>query len=160
MEDIVKLLMENTVTFWLIVAVAAGVLEAATVGLVSVWFSVGAIVAALFAAFDVRFDVQMVVFIAASIVSMLLTRPFLKKVLHVKKTPTNAEKVIGQRGVVISRIDNIFEKGRVLADGLEWEARTEDGSRLEKGDMVIVKELSGVKLIVEKISDTEKREGL
>ena len=31
---------------------------------------------------------------------------------------------------------------------------------VEKGDMVIVKELSGVKLIVEKISDTEKREGL
>ncbi|MBQ9881667.1 MAG: NfeD family protein [Synergistes sp.] len=160
MEDLIKLLTENAVAFWLIVAVAAGVLEAVTVGLVSVWFSVGAAAAAFSAAFGLRFDVQMAVFIAASIVSLLLTRPFLKKVLHVKKTPTNAEKVIGQRGVVTSQIDNVFEKGRVLADGLEWEARSEDGSRLEKGDIVIVKELRGVKLIVKKIYYAENGEGM
>ena len=160
MEYLVKLFAGNAVVFWLAVALAAGVLEAVTVGLVSVWFSVGAAAAAFSAAFGLRFDVQMAVFIAASIVSLLLTRPFLKKVLHVKKTPTNAEKVIGQRGVVTSQIDNVFEKGRVLADGLEWEARSEDGSRLEKGDIVIVKELRGVKLIVKKIYYAEKGEGM
>lgn len=160
MEYLVKLFAGNAVVFWLAVALAAGVLEAVTVGLVSVWFAAGAVIAALSAAFDLGFDVQIAVFIAASVVSMLLTRPFLKKVLHVKKTPTNAEKVIGQSGVVISQIDNVFEKGRVLADGLEWEARSEDGSRLEKDDLVIVKDLRGVKLIVKKISDAEKKEDI
>ena len=152
MEGLADLITANPVIFWLIVAIAAGVLEAATVGLVSIWFSLGALGAMLPAAFDVSFNYQIVVFIAASVAAMIFTQPFLKNILRVEKTATNADSVIGQKGVVVSPIDNILEKGRVLAGGLEWEARTLDGAGLEKGTVVIVKELRGVTLMVEKIS--------
>ena len=41
------LITANPVIFWLIVAVVAGIFEAATVGLVSIWFSIGALAAML-----------------------------------------------------------------------------------------------------------------
>ena len=150
MEALANLITTNPVVFWLIVAIAAGVLEAVTVGLVSIWFSIGALAAMLPAAFDAAFNYQIVTFIAASVAAMVFTRPFLEK------TPTNADLVIGQKGVVISPIDNILEKGRVLANGLEWEARTLDGTNLDKGIIVVVRELRGVKLMVEKTSDTRE----
>mgnify|MGYP000955232811 CR=1 FL=1 len=148
------LITANPVIFWLIVAVVAGIFEAATVGLVSIWFSIGALVTMLPAAFGIGFNFQIIVFIAASVVAMIFTRPFLKNILHVEKTPTNADLVIGQKGVVVSPVDNILEKGRVLAN--EWAARSADGTKLDKGAVVLVKELRGVKLIVEKVSDKEE----
>ena len=156
MEALANLITTNPVVFWLIAAIAAGVLEAVTVGLVSIWFSIGALAAMLPAAFDAAFNYQIVTFIAASVAAMVFTRPFLKNILRVEKTPTNADLVIGQKGVVISPIDNILEKGRVLANGLEWEARTLDGTNLDKGIIVVVRELRGVKLMVEKTSDTRE----
>lgn len=147
----------NPVIFWLAVAVVAGIFEAATVGLVSIWFSIGALVTMLPAALGIGFNFQIIVFIAASVVAMIFTRPFLKNILHVEKTPTNADLVIGQKGVVVSPVDNILEKGRVLANGLEWAARSADGTKLDKGAVVLVKELRGVKLIVEKVSDKEEK---
>ena len=47
MEALANLITTNPVVFWLIVAIAAGVLEAVTVGLVSIWFSIGALAAML-----------------------------------------------------------------------------------------------------------------
>lgn len=151
MEGFVALIMENPVIFWLIVAVASGVVEALTAGLVSIWFSAGALIAMLPAALGASFNFQIAVFIAASAAALFFTRPFLKRVLRVKKTPTNADQVIGMRGVVVSPVDNIRGGGRVLANGLEWEARTLSGTRLEEGEVVVVKELRGVTLFVEKI---------
>lgn len=154
MEGLADLITANPVIFWFVVACAAGAFEAATAGLVSIWFSLGALCAMLPAAFDVSFNYQIVVFIAASVAAMIFTRPFLKNILRVEETATNADSVIGRRGVVVSPIDDIAEKGRVLAGGLEWEARTLDaGGYLEKGTVVIVRELRGVTLMVEKISD-------
>lgn len=144
------------VLFWISVAIVAGILEAMTVELVAIWFLVGALFAVLPAALNMGFNVQVIVFITTSVASMLLTRPFLKKILHVQKTETNADLVIGQKAVVILPIDNIQGKGRVFVDGLEWEARTMDGTALDKGSAVIVKERRGVKLIVEKISATKE----
>lgn len=156
MDGLASLILLNPVVFWLIVAIAAGVIEASTAGLFSVWFAIGALVAMIPAWLGASFNAQIAVFIAASALALALTRPFFKRVLRVKKTPTNADMMIGADGVVSSPVDNIIGQGRVRAGGLEWEARSADGATIEKGAVVKVVELRGVTLIVEKTTKEEE----
>ena len=54
---------------WLFIVIAAGIFEAVTVDLVSIWFCVGGLIAMLLAYFNVALWIQIVAF---SIVSILL----------------------------------------------------------------------------------------
>ena len=95
MDGLAALITSNPVIFWLIVAIAAGVIEASTAGLFSVWFAIGALVTMAPAWLGASFNVQIAVFIAASAAALVFTRPFFKRVLHVGHTPTNADMLIG-----------------------------------------------------------------
>ena len=156
MEWLASLITSNPVIFWLIVAIAAGVIEASTAGLFSVWFAIGALVTMIPAWLGASFNMQIAIFIAASAAALVFTRPFFKRVLRVGHTPTNADMMIGAEAAVVADIDNIAERGRVRAGGLDWEARSADGSKIEKGAVVKVLELRGVTLIVEKEKQEEK----
>ena len=83
-------------------------------------------------------------------VCLVFTRPFVKRVLAVKKVNTNADRTIGEIGLVTETIDSTLESGRVMVDGLSWKARTSDNAVLEAGTRVQVKEIHGVTLTVEK----------
>lgn len=157
MDGVASLMNSNPVVFWLTVAVLAGVIEALTAGLFSIWFVIGALAAVIPAWFGASVDLQITAFIAASAFALALTRPFFQRLLRVKKTPTNADMVIGADAVVLSQVDNILGHGRVRAGGLEWEARSADGTKIEKGAVVKVVELSGVTLIVEKTTKQEEK---
>ena len=50
--------------------------------------------------------------------------------------------------MVTEPIDNIHGKGAVTVGGLEWTARTVDGSTVEKDALVTVEKIDGAKLIV------------
>ena len=76
---------------WIVIAVVLGIIEAATVSLVSVWFAIGALVAIIPAFFDAPLWVQILVFLAVSAISFAFTRRFFKDVIKVKKQPTNAD---------------------------------------------------------------------
>ena len=54
-------------------------------------------------------------------------------------------------GVVTERIDNVEERGRVLVDGINWAARSEDGDGIEQSERVVVKKIEGAKVIVERV---------
>lgn len=158
MENVPLLAVSNPVIFWLFVATAAGVAEAATAGLFSVWFVIGALAAAVPAWLGASFNVQTAVFIAASALALAFTRPFFRRVLRVERTPTNADRLIGAEAVVTAEIDNIVSRGRVLADGLEWAARSADGLKIEKGAAVKILEISGVTLTVKRThNDSEEK---
>lgn len=135
--------------FWLILAIVLGVVEAASVQLMAIWFAVGAVVTIIPAVMGASLPVQFIVFLAVSTILLIATRPLAKKFLNVRKTKTNADSVIGKVGVVIHRIDNTMEEGRVLVSGLDWSARSEDGEIIEEKEQVIIKRIDGVKLIVE-----------
>lgn len=137
--------------FWLILAIVLGVVEAASVQLMAIWFAVGAVVAVIPAVMGASLPVQFIVFLAVSTVLLIATRPLAKKFLNVRKTKTNADSVIGKVGVVIHRIDNTMEEGRVLVSGLDWSARSEDGEMIEEKEQVVIKRIDGVKLIVERL---------
>lgn len=146
------------IVFWIAATVAFAALEAATVGLVSIWFAVGSVAALISAALGAHFWVQLIVFIAVSGVILAFLRPIARKYLKVRAKPTNADKVLGVICPVTEAIDNIVGTGAVSVGGKEWTARSLTGVNIPVGEYVRVTSIQGVKLIVETVrKETEVR---
>ena len=142
--------------FWLGAIVVFGAVEAATVGLASIWFAMGAA-----AAFLVSFVVGSVwlqagVFVVVSLLSMALIRPLAQRYLTPKKEATNADRVIGKEGVVSKQIDNLKAEGQVFVAGSEWTARSEKDEILPAGKKVVVLRIEGVKVVVRPVAEEKE----
>lgn len=134
--------------FWAAAILVFGIAEAVTVQMVSIWFLVGAIAALIAALCGASPVIQIIVFIAVSVLALVITRPLVKKYISPKKENTNADRVIGQIGIVTEDIDNINAIGQVKVDGKIWTARSADNSNLSAGSEVVIDRIDGVKLIV------------
>ena len=64
---------------WLGAIVLFGIIEAATAGLVSIWFVMGAAAAMLAAILGIGTTVQILLFIAVSAAALVLTRPLVRR---------------------------------------------------------------------------------
>lgn len=136
--------------FWLVVVAVMLVIEIFTMGLTTIWFSMGAVASSIAAALGASLWIQILLFSVVSVLIMLLVRPFAMKVMDKNRTKTNIEEVIGERAKVIEFIDNEKEQGKVQFRGVEWMARSVDESKISVGEVVIVEAVSGVKLMVKK----------
>lgn len=137
------------VYFWLILFVAAILVEASTAALISIWFAVGSVAALIAAVLGVPVWLQLTVFCVFTAVMLIFTRPLLKKLFPKKFTPTNTELSVGRSAVVIEEINDSLGTGRVRLNGVDWKAVTENGRVIEKDTVVTVKEIRGAKLLVE-----------
>lgn len=134
---------------WLGVLVAAVIVEFCTTQMVSIWFAIGALASFFVALAGVeQIWIQIVVFVIVSAIAVIVTRPLVKKMVNGKAEPTNADMVIGKTGVVTEVIDNLAPSGQVKVAGAVWTARSQDDSVIGENEKVIVKEISGVKLLV------------
>ena len=138
------------ILFWAAATVVFIVVELATVGLASIWFALGALCALIAAALGAKLWLQIVLFFVVSVITLILTRPLVKKYINGKTHATNADRVLGMTAVVKEAVDNLAGTGAVFADGKVWSARSADGAPIEPGTLVTVREIQGVKLIVEK----------
>lgn len=141
---------EMMTMLWVAAIVLFGIVEAATAGLVSIWFVAGSAAALLTAILGVGIWAQVIVFVIGSAAALALTRPLVKKWVNTKATPTNADRVLGLVCKVTETIDNENSIGAVYADGKTWSARSLDGSILPTGTQVTVESMEGVKLFVKK----------
>ena len=137
------------VIVWAVATAVFVVVELATYGLASIWFALGSLVALVAAALGAPLWLQIVLFAVVSVVTLLLTRPLAKKYVNNKKQPTNADRYIGAEALVTEEINKVVGTGAVNVDGRIWSARTADDSVLPAGTRVVVKEIRGVRLIVE-----------
>ena len=133
---------------WGVIMIAMLIAEAVTVGLVTIWFALGALCALVSALLGAPLWLQIVWFAVISAATLILTRPLAKKYVNGRSQPTNADRVIGRSCVVTERIDNLAETGAVSVDGKVWTARSENGQPIEQGTVVVAKQIQGVKLIV------------
>ncbi len=141
---------------WLALLIILLVIEFATVGLATIWFAGGALVAFVLAAMNVNFWIQVIVFLLLSLVLLFFTRPFAVKYINSRRTRTNSEELIGQTVKVTQRIDNRSAEGQVFVNGLEWTARAvSDDQIIENGALVTVIRIEGVKLIVEPAQEVQ-----
>ena len=138
------------IIFWAAATVVFILLELATVGLASIWFAFGALCALIAAALGAQLWLQIILFFIISVITLILTRPLVKKYINGKTHRTNADRVLGTTAIVKEAVDNLAGTGAVFADGKVWSARSTDGTSIEPGALVTVCEIQGVKLIVEK----------
>lgn len=143
------------VWLWLIALVIFGVVEAATAGLVCIWFAMGAMVALLAALLGTGVVEQVVVFAVVSAVALAATRPLVRRMTAGKAVATNADRVLGAAAKVTETIDNENSAGAVYVDGKTWTARSADGSVIPAGEQVEVISMEGVKLFVKLCEKTE-----
>ncbi len=134
---------------WLVVLAILLVIEFLTLGLTTVWFAGGALVAFLVSLAGGPLWLQLLLFIAVSVVLLLFTRPLAVKYLNKDVQKTNVDSILGQKGIVTATIDNLKAEGQVTIQGMEWTARAKNGNTIEKGKVVRVTAVEGVKLIVE-----------
>ena len=134
---------------WVTAVILFAILEALTAQLVSVWFVFGSVGGLITSLLGAPVWMQLVVFLALSLITLVGTRPFVRKITRNKPQETNADRVIGKTAVVVEPIDNLTGKGQVRVLGSVWTARSQnDGITIPMGQNVIVQKIDGVKLIV------------
>ncbi len=137
---------------WLVLFVILIGIEAATMGLFTIWFAGGALAAFILALFGCGWLTQIIVFLVVSLVLLIFTRPVAVRYFNGKRSKTNIESVVGEEVKVTETISNFNETGAVLLNGLTWTARAwRDEDVIPVGDKVTVREVTGVKLIVEPV---------
>ena len=137
---------------WIGIAAFLTAVEIATVQLVSVWFVLGALCAALTTIFTDSIVIQIVVFVSVSLVTLIATRPLVKKAKQkIRPLRTNSDRLIGETGVMLADLNDMQSVGQAKVMGKVWSVKT-DNPPLQAGDAVRVLAIEGVKLIVEKLN--------
>ena len=131
---------------WLIVAIALVIFEICSATFGAICFAIGAGFSALAAGLGAGVTWQIVIFAIVSLLTFIFLRPFMLKFMDrkSKEVKTNAEAIIGRRGIVSERIDADQHTGRVAIDGDDWKAVSEDGSIIEKGVSVEIVKMDSI----------------
>lgn len=136
-------------TMWLIILVTLLMFEASTVGLTTIWFAGGALIAAIASGLGAGVLVQWILFLGISLILLILTRPLAVRYMNREVQKTNVNSLIGKKAIVIQTINNLEQTGQVRINDIEWMARTSsDGVTIPEQAIVTIEDVQGVKLIV------------
>ncbi len=142
--------------FWLALAVIFGAIEASTANLTTIWMAISALATAIVsAASDISVTFQLLIFAIVAAALVLSTRPLAKKLIS-KKIPTNADRIVDKKGIVIKTISSIENVGQIKVLGQVWSAKSAAGEEIPEGETVVVKRLEGVFAVVEKVEELQK----
>lgn len=134
---------------WLAILIVSILVEAGTMGLVSIWFAAGALIAWALAMFEVSEWIQCLVFVLVSGLLLFFTRPLVKKYVTPKIQPTNVDAILGREAVVSRAIRPLEGTGQVKVGGQIWSARTDEQTDcIPEGTIVTILRVEGVKLFV------------
>ena len=138
-------------TIWFVLIGVFLSVEANTVGLVSIWFAVGALGAMVARLLGAEVWLQLVLFFGISVLLLAMLGPVVRKYLKPKLIRTNVDAVVGSRGYVTEPIDNLVPTGRVKLGGMSWAARSDSGEEIPEGTEVEVVRIEGVKAFVKPV---------
>lgn len=134
---------------WLMLMIVLILIEVATLGITTIWFAFGALIASFFALFKAPLLLQVLSFGVSSLILLVCTRPVLVKKLETGKSKTNLDSLLEQTGIVVKQIQP-FSTGQVKVNGSVWTAISVDNKIIPIDTEVKVLDIEGVKLIVEK----------
>ena len=143
--------------YWMGAAAVLVLIEILTLGLTSIWFAGGAVLAAAAAFLGAPLLLQMVIFVVVSCLLFFFTRPLAQKYMNSSVEKTNVEAMIGQHGIVKETINNQHGKGLVYVNGMDWSARSMDGEEIPEDVEVVIHKIQGVKLIVKALPVPKKK---
>ena len=134
---------------WIAAIVLFGIVEAATVNMVSIWFVGGSLAALVCDLLGANVWIQIAAFLVTAGILLAALRPFVRKFVSPNKTATNADMAIGRQAYLTETVDNLRGTGALKLDGKEWSVRSANDTVLENGTLVTVVKMEGVKLYVE-----------
>ncbi len=131
---------------WLIIAILLLIFEICSATFGAICFAIGAGFSALAAGLGANLTWQIVIFAVVSLLTFIFLRPVVMRFLERKSkdVKTNADALVGRKGVVSERIDAAQHTGRVAIDGDDWKAVSDDGSVIEKGTTVEIVKLDSI----------------
>lgn len=137
----------NAAVIWFIAGFVFFLLEFAIPGLILFFFAVGAWIVALLSLFvDLSFNAQLVIFLATSILTIVLFRNWAKKIIWSRRSSSEIEdEFLGKTAVALSDIAPGI-KGKVEFKGTTWDAQSDD--TIVKGQNVIIVGNESILLIV------------
>ena len=136
---------------WLSIFVLSLIIEACTTELVSIFFTLGSIVALILSLINgIPLYWEIIAFTVLSIVSLLALRPVMKKVLDRQKRKTNVDEFIGKT-VKLTKGYEEFNNGETKLNGLYWTViNVNEEEPIEEGTLVTIVSVQGNKLVVKK----------
>ncbi len=134
---------------WLIMAGILLIIEIFTQGFLVFWFSVAAAITTIVSIFTSNILIQVLVFVISSTILLFFTKKFSDKIKSKDANKKfNIDTIIGETGVVEKEVSKL-KFGVVKVGGSTWTAVTKEET-IEVGQVVIVKEVDGVKLVIER----------
>lgn len=141
---------------WHIIAaigVLAFVVEVFTAGFVAGSVGVGLFLSAIGSYFSLEVKWLILLFALGVGITYFLFRPLIvkygyKNSHHVK---TNQDAFIGRKGLITEEVNEAKQTGRIKIDGVEWNARTEEGGIILSGQYAEVLAVESIVLIVKSL---------
>ncbi|SRR5690625_4129694 len=133
---------------WLALALLFAIIEMLTLDLIFAMLTGGALFGMLTSLLGGNIWVQVVIFAVASLLLLVLLRPWGLKLLFRKGPyiPTGADAHVGRPAVVVAEVSSV--NGRVKLMGEVWTARTETPEVLAVGTPVTVVRIDGATAVV------------
>lgn len=140
--------LSDPAVIWFLIGLGLLLLELALPGLVVIFFGIGAWITSLgYVIFDYNLNIQILVFLATSLLGLVLLRKVLKKRFFDRKKDEirdQLEEFIGHSAVVRSDFSN--GSGQVEFKGTNWKAEGDD--TLKTGDHVVIDKKDNLTLYV------------
>ncbi len=138
-----------TFDFWIVLAIVAIICELLSLSFFLLSIGFGAIAAGILNYYNFDPVQQVIAFIVITILFVIISRPLAKHLTkNSSKKKATTDRFLGKKGVTIENI-NPKSSGRIRIYGEEWRAISDQD--IQKGEEVIVQNVSGVKLVVKKI---------
>ena len=140
---------------WMILAAICIVAEIFTAGFFILWFGVGALAAGLLSLLGLGAGWQWAAFVVVSGVLFAVSRRFAERFTKKQPPGIGADRFIGKQGLVLEKIDNRENTGRVRIDKEEWRADSETGEDIPKGERVEVTRVDGTHMVVKPLEEEQ-----
>ncbi len=139
---------------WIIIAVLLFIVEVFIPTFFAASLAIGSLAAAIFSFLGFGIEIQLIAFSLGTLAIFFAIRPFMFKYAHKRngQVETNVDALIGKTAKVIVTIDNSKNEGRVVFEGDDWKAETENNDILEPGRKVEILKVDSTLLIVKPLN--------
>lgn len=135
---------------WVIVSIILLIIEVFSSSFLAICIAIGCLASALAAYFNFDIKAQLLAFSVGTLIAFFTVRPIMLKYFHSKssKIKTNADALVGKKGRVVETIDFDKNQGRVVVEGDDWRAETENNETIKAGEKIEVVAVNSTVLIV------------
>lgn len=136
---------------WLSVLILCIIIEICSFSLTTVWAAIAALPMIFIGMTPLSWKQQVYIFAVITLIMIIFLRPVILKKLKLGRFNTNNKASSGEEVVVTRRISR-FHKGEAKAkNGITWQAKSADRSKIDKDTVCRIKFIKNEILFLEKI---------